>query len=100
MFRVLLSFLLLVLSSLSASSQYMMEAKQPDFYSFSKQSEYRLTDEAAKMIAPEYRNHLLEDAARGGDLSDLATLHKDADQQLARLGDALSSGRTGVAAMV
>ena len=42
----------------------------------------------------------LEDAARGGDLSDLATLHKDADQQLARLGDALSGGRTSVAAMV
>ncbi len=41
----------------------------------------------------------LEDAARGGDLSDLATLHKDADQQLARLGDALFSGRASVAEM-
>ena len=42
----------------------------------------------------------LEDAARGGDLSELATLHKDADQQLARLGDALFGGRSRVAAMV
>jgi hypothetical protein len=57
MFRVLLSVLLLVLTSLSVSAQYMMEAKQPDFYSFSKQAEYRLTDDATKMIVPEYRNH-------------------------------------------
>lgn len=41
----------------------------------------------------------LEDAARGGHMTELATLHKDADQHLARLGDALSGGRASVAAM-
>jgi hypothetical protein len=57
MFRVLLSVLLLVLTSLSASAQYMMEAKQPDFYSFSKPAEQKVTSEAINLVAPEYRNH-------------------------------------------
>ncbi len=57
MFRVLLYVLFLALSSLSASAQYMMEAKQPDFYSFSKPAEQKLTSEAVNLVAPEYRNH-------------------------------------------
>ncbi|MGE0635147.1 MAG: PKD domain-containing protein [Bacteroidia bacterium] len=57
MFRVLFSVLLLVLASLSTSAQYMMEAKQPDFYSFSKPAEQKLTSEAINLVAPEYRNH-------------------------------------------
>lgn len=57
MFRGLLSFLVVLSISVSASAQYMMEAKQPDYISFSKPAEQKFTAEAKDLIPLEYRNH-------------------------------------------
>ena len=57
MFRVLLPVLFFAAISLSASAQYMMDPKQPDYNSFSKTPEQNITAEATDLISPEYRNH-------------------------------------------
>ncbi len=57
MLRVLLPLIFIGLGSFSVSAQYMMEAKEPDFYNLADKQEQRLTTDATERIPVSYRDH-------------------------------------------